>query len=131
MAGTMPTVDYRLARKALLRALRVGLVSQPDVCDAHPELMRAARHLGEETRKACPVCEQGGLRLVLYTYGKDLKRENGRVRRRAELGELRARVEEFVTYVVEVCMACRWNHLVQSITTGRRHAASGEHAVGE
>jgi hypothetical protein len=118
----MATIDYRLAKMALLRSLRRGMVSRFDVCDAHPDLMRAARHLGEEIRDACPVCEERALRLVLYTYGKDLKRSSGYARRREEIGELRASIGEFVCYIVEVCTECSWNHLVRSFVTGRRHA---------
>lgn len=120
----MPTVDYRLARKALLRELRGGLRSKVDVCDAHPELLRAARFIGEETGEACPVCEKEDLRLVFYTYGRELKgRENGRVRRRADLDELKRRFGEFACYAVEVCTECSWNHLVRSFLSGHQHAA--------
>lgn len=122
MSAAMPTVDYRLTRRALIRRLRGGLVSRWDVCDAHPELMRAARHIGEETAEQCPICARRGLRLVLYTYGRELKRDNGRVRRRGEIGELGEHVGEFVCYVVEVCTGCSWNHLLRSFTAGRRHA---------
>lgn len=119
----MPTVDYRLARKALLRDLRAGLRSRVDVCDAHPELVRAARFIGEESKDICPICDEAGLRLVFYTYGKELKgRENGRVRRRSDLDDLRARFGEFACYVVEVCTECSWNHLVRSFITGHLHA---------
>jgi hypothetical protein len=118
----MSTVDYRLARRAVLRNMRGGLVSRYDLCDAHPELLRAARHIGEETPDSCPICDKGGLRLVLYTYGKELKRDSGRVRRADDLKELREQFGEFVCYVVEVCTRCNWNHLVRSFTTGRRHA---------
>jgi hypothetical protein len=119
----MPTVDYRMARRALLRDLETGLLSRIDVCDAHPELMRAARFIGEEARDACPICEQESLRLVLYTYGKELKgRENGRVRRPEDLPDLQRRFGEFACYVVEVCTECSWNHLVRSFITGRQHA---------
>ena len=112
-----------MARRALLRELRCGVRSLADVCDAHPELMRAARFVGEETSQRCPICGHRGLRLLFYTYGQELKgTENGRVRRRADLPELRARFGEFVCYVVEVCTACSWNHLVRSFLTGRRHA---------
>ena len=107
----MPTVDYRMARRALLRDLRSGLRSVADVCDAHPELMRAARFIGEETGEACPICEQPGLRVLFYTYGKELK---GR--------ELRERFGEFACYVVEVCTSCSWNHLVRSYLSGHKHA---------
>ena len=118
----MATIDYRMAKRATLRQLRSGMVSRIDVCDAHPELIRAARNIGERYREPCPVCRNGELRLVLYTYGKDLKRHNGWPRRAAELRELRANVDQFVCYVVEVCLDCSWNHLVRSFVTGRRAA---------
>jgi hypothetical protein len=119
----MPTVDYRMARRALLRDLETGLRSKVDVCDAHPELMRAARFIGEESTEVCPICDHEGLRLLFYAYGKELKgRENGRVRRRAELADLRQRCGEVACYVVEVCTECSWNHLVRSFLTGYRHA---------
>ena len=70
MRGTMATVDYRMRKRALLRQLRRGLVSRGDVCDAHPDLVRAAKHIGEPTRDDCPVCGTPGLRLVAYPYGK-------------------------------------------------------------
>ncbi len=115
-------IDYRMAKRAILRQLRYGLLSRLDVCDAHPELLRAARHIGVETSDVCPVCERESLRLVVYTYGKALKRGSGRVRRLQDLHELRREVDEFICYVVEVCTRCQWNHLVRSYLTGRRHA---------
>ncbi|MFN2613487.1 MAG: DUF5318 family protein [Actinomycetota bacterium] len=119
----MSTVDYRMARRALLRDLARGRVSRLDVCDAHPELIRAARFIGEELEDVCPVCEEAPLRAVFYTYGGELRgRENGRVRRMQDLAELRSAVGDFVCYVVEVCTECQWNHLVRSFAAGRRHA---------
>ena len=116
------TIDYRMSKRALLRQLRRGLVSRMDVCDAHPELVRAAKHIGERAREECPVCGSEELRLVLYTYGKGLKRSNGWPRRSTELRELRQSVDEFICYIVEVCLDCSWNHLVRSFATGRRVA---------
>lgn len=119
----MPTVDYRMARRALLLNLQRGFVSRMDVCDAHPELMRAARFIGRETAEECPICGEDGLRVVVYTYGKQLKgRENGRVRRWDDLAELRQQYGEFACYLVEVCTACSWNHLLRSFVTGYEHA---------
>lgn len=118
----MRTVDYRMARRALLRDLRTGLRSRADVCDAHPELMRAAKHIGEQTCESCPICGEDGLRAVFYAYGKELRRDSGRVARKEDLAELRERYAEFDCYVVEVCTECHWNHLVRSFTTGFRHA---------
>lgn len=94
-----------------------------DVCDAHPELMRAAQFIGEPAREQCPVCDDEDLRLVFYTYGKELHgRENGRVRRKEDLPELRDRYGEFICYVVEVCTSCSWNHLVRSYAAGKKFA---------
>ncbi len=39
-------VDYRMARRALLREVRQGLRAVADVRDAHPELLRAAKWIG-------------------------------------------------------------------------------------
>src|SRR5204863_7176027 len=70
-------IDYRLARRAVLREWRMGKVGRAEVCDAHPELVRAARHLGEATTQECPICEKSNLRLVSYVYGDSLKAANG------------------------------------------------------
>ncbi len=119
-----PTVDYSLARRAVIRSLRRGSLTVADVCDAHPELMRVARHIGEEIGLACPVCSHEALRWVRYVYGDDLKRNNGRVVYPAEwLGELSREHDQFTCYVVEVCLDCRWNHLVRSYLTGRKFAS--------
>jgi Family of unknown function (DUF5318) len=72
-------VDYTLAKRALLRQVRRGILPVFDVCDAHPELMRAAKHVGQEIPRQCPVCERQQLRLLAYVYADDLKRDNGRV----------------------------------------------------
>ena len=75
----LATVDYSLAKRALINQVRTGLVSWTDICDAHPELMRAAEHVGEQTRRECPVCHDARLKLVTYVYGDGLKHDNGRV----------------------------------------------------
>ena len=45
----LATVDYTLAKRALLRQMRTGLLSRADICDAHPELIRAAKNVGENS----------------------------------------------------------------------------------
>jgi hypothetical protein len=115
--------DYALARRAVLRDLRRGVRSRNDVCDAHPELIRAARNVGERADANCPVC--GGERLyhVSYVYGDGLKQANGRcLSTPGELDKLRAKHDEFDRYVVEVCTDCHWNHLGRREIVGRRHA---------
>lgn len=118
-------VDYSLRRRAILREYQSGQKSRIDVCDAHPELMRAARYVGAETARECPICEDGHLRLVSYIYGDGLRRHraNGRcITRSGELEELGELVDEFTCYEVEVCTDCSWNHLARSYLLGRRHA---------
>ena len=115
--------DYSLARRAVLRDLRKGALTRFDVCDAHPELLRAGRNVGVPAEQPCPVCANGDLRYVQYVYGDALKHANGTcIARPVELERLGSRVDEFACYVVEVCLHCRWNHLDRRELHGRRHA---------
>jgi len=50
-------IDHRLARRALITEYRKGRLAKHQVCDAHPELLRAARGIGRETTTECPICE--------------------------------------------------------------------------
>jgi hypothetical protein len=116
-------VDYALARRAVLRDLRAGRRDRTDVCDAHPELLRAGRHVGEALPGDCPVCGHESLRLVSYVYGNALRQANGRcITSQGELARLEAAHEEFSRYLVEVCLDCRWNHLQRHELHGRRYA---------
>jgi len=115
-------VDYALARRAALADLRSGRRDRSDLCDAHPELVRAGRHVGEAADEDCPVCGSASLRLVSYVYGDALRQANGRcISYDAELAKLEASHDEFSRYVVEVCTACRWNHLRRHELYGRRY----------
>jgi hypothetical protein len=119
-AAGPPVVDYTLARRSALASVRRGTLGTSDVCDAHPELMRAARNIGEADDRKCPVCSHETLRNVTYVYGEELKRNNGRVVYPQEwLAELAADHDQFTCYVVEVCTDCAWNHLVRSYMAGR------------
>jgi hypothetical protein len=62
---------------------------------------------------------------VHYIYGDELKQSAGQARTRAELSVLAMTLREFQVYVVEVCRACDWNHLVEQFLLGR-DGASGE-----
>ena len=107
----------------MLADYRRGRTRREDICDAHPELLRAARHLGDATDEDCPVCAAPGLRHVSYAYGDGLRRANGRpIGSRAELERLGAAHDEFRLYVVEVCIECAWNQLLGTYLVGRRHA---------
>ena len=115
-------VDYGLARRAALESLLGGgrtLDALPDdACDPHPDLRRAGRFHGEPTGRDCPVCRRQRLVEVSYVYGEQLGRYEGRVKARAELAAMAHEHGEFRVYVVEVCLGCGWNHLVQSFVLG-------------
>ncbi len=118
-------IDYRLARQSVLSEFRKGRVARHEVCDAHPELVRAAREVGEETRITCPVCDQAKVVLVSYVFGPRLPAFGRCVTSRAELRKLAKRSGSFSCYVVEVCPACSWNHLARTFLLD----AGGKQAV--
>jgi hypothetical protein len=125
-------VDYSLARRAVLIAYRSGQVSRLEICDAHPDLLRAARNFGEHTSSRCPVCEAGRLVLVSYVFSDELpKRENGKVWPRGDLAPL-LKFREVRLYTVEVCPECSWNHVRSQVAVGhgrgRRASRRGRRA---
>ena len=110
----LATVDYTLAKRALLGQVRSGLLSRSDICDAHPELLRAARNVGEVSRRECPVCVDAKLRLLAYVYGEGLRDDNGRVWPLDVGLSMAADRPGSWCYVVEVCVECQWNHLSEA-----------------
>jgi hypothetical protein len=118
-------VDYRLARNSVVSEYRKGRLSRLDVCDAHPELLRAATNVGEQTSEDCPICEETTVRLVSYVFGSRLPPSGTCVSSKAELTRLRRGRQDLACYVVEVCPACSWNHLARTFTiTGRSSGRS-------
>ncbi len=113
-APGLGSVDYTLAKRALLLNFRRGLLSRFEICDAHPELMRAARYLGADASRPCPVCKRDDLRLLAYVFAKGMKRHNGRAFGVEEALTLAARHAGGACYVVEVCTGCSWNHLAEA-----------------
>ncbi len=125
-----------MAARALVRQVRHGAVPVQDVCDAHPELLRAARNVGQDAHRPCPICrladaradvpsdDAATLRLVTYIYGDDLRRRSGGiVWDRDELRALADRHRSFTAYTIECCLVCGWNHLVSSELLGQAHAS--------
>ena len=116
-AGGAGSVDYRLARRSVLAEFRRGRLSQTDVCDAHPELVRAAREYSRPTDEVCPICEDERLTLVTYVFGPRLPAHGRCVASLEELrrftAEARRSKATFTCYVVEVCPGCSWNHLAR------------------
>jgi hypothetical protein len=112
-------IDYTLAKRALLRDAQVGVIGMTDICDAHPELVRAARHVGEPTKKDCPVCGKVKLVLLAYVYGDTLRDQNGRVWSIETGLKTAAANPGAACYVFEVCTECHWNHLHEAFTARR------------
>jgi len=119
--------DYSLARRAVVRGVADGSVDRGDVCDAHPELLQAARNVGAAARRSCPICrladesaavpadEADSLRLVTYVFAESLRRPSGIVAWGTEEIERLARSHDGIAvYTVECCLVCGWNHLAES-----------------
>lgn len=119
--------DYRMQRRALLRDVGTGVRDRSDVCDAHPDLLRAGRHLGDEVEEPCPLCEASTLRHVTYVFeGKGQRTPGGRAVPRASLARQAERYGDLIVYTVEVCTTCAWHHLMESF----RLLADGSSRVG-
>ena len=116
--GTEPglpgEIDYRLARRALIAEFRKGRIAQHEICDAHPELLRAARNVGEESSRTCPICEDAHVVLVSYVFGPRMPPHGRCVTSKGELAKLARGGSELACYVVEVCPSCSWNHLART-----------------
>ncbi len=118
---TSPTggqVEYLLARNSVIREFRKGRLSRLDVCDAHPELIRAATNLGRPIGDPCPICEESELVEVTFVFGAKLPAGGLCVATQTELGRYWRRKEPVVCYVIEVCSDCRWNHLTRMYPAG-------------
>lgn len=101
-----------------MRQFRLGHLGRDDVCDAHPELMRAARNLGQPTSIECPICSESRVVLVAYAFGPRLPPSGRCLASVAEMGELAGRTQQSSCYVVEVCPSCCWNHLYRMELVG-------------
>jgi len=118
--GARGIVDHRLARRMLISQVRRGRIPLDQVCDAHPELIRAAGNVGTQTSTTCPICEESDLRLVTYVFGAGLSPQGRCVSTAKEMQALNNRPEELNAYVVEACVECRWHHLLRVLPVGGR-----------
>jgi hypothetical protein len=123
-ATTPGQIDYRLIRKHTVDEFKRGRLSRTDVCDAQPELLRAARNCGRASQQVCPICEEEQLVLVSFVFGPRLPAHGRCITTAKELDRLGRQVTELACYVVEVCSACAWNHLLRSFSLGGRRAAN-------
>ena len=116
--GTSGVVDYRLTRQSVIREFRKGRLSRLDVCDAHPELQRAASGAGTATDELCPICEDEAVTLVTYAFGPRLPAGGRCVTSAREMAKLARGRVQVACYVVEVCTGCAWNHLSRVFHVG-------------
>ena len=116
--GSGGVVDYRLTREAVVREYRKGRLSRLDVCDAHPELQRAATGAGTPTNEPCPICEEEAVILVTYAFGPRLPAGGRCISTAREMAKLARGAVQVSCYVVEVCPGCAWNHLTRVIPVG-------------
>ena len=113
-------IDHRLSRRALINEYRRGRLRKDQVCDAHPDLLRAARNFGDETEVRCPICVDDNVVLVTYVFGPLLPSHGRCVTKPNELEEFRRLAQrsgasDYTAYVVEACRSCAWHHLLRSL----------------
>jgi hypothetical protein len=119
-------IDHRLSRRVVINEFRRGRLRRDQVCDAHPDLMRAARNFGDETQVRCPICQEDNVVLVTYVFGPRLPHHGRCITRPHELEEFRQLAQReavhaqnfdslYTAYVVEACRSCKWHHLLRSL----------------
>jgi len=117
-ADVTAEVEYRLVRNGLVREVAKGRLLKTDVCDAHPELLRAARNVGRRTKEPCPICVTCTLVTVTFVFGAKLPAGGRCPGTVAELKALCRRPEPVLCYEVEVCPECSWHHLMKKYPAG-------------
>ncbi|MCL4433608.1 MAG: DUF5318 domain-containing protein [Actinobacteria bacterium] len=115
--GLMAGVEYGVIRESLIAQFRKGRVSKRDICDAHPELLRAARNIGRPSAESCPICQDGHMVHVTYAFGNGLPSGGRCVTDSSDIARLKVRIHggQVACYVIEVCPGCAWNHLIRLV----------------
>ena len=62
----------RTQKRRVLQQYQAGALSTHDVCDAHPELLRAAHNYSFKQSGDCPICSEITLVTVSYVFGPRL-----------------------------------------------------------
>lgn len=120
LRGDVGIVDHRLARRSLINEVKKRRISKDSVCDAHPELIRAARNIGEPSKTICPICEEVNVVLVTYVFGHGLPKHGKCVTEASDIDKLKRTGHEYAAYVVEACPGCRWHHLLRVLPISGR-----------
>jgi hypothetical protein len=120
--GGRAVIDHRLERLALINEYRKGRLRREQVCDAHPELIRAAKNIGAPSSVTCPICAETNLSLVTYVFGNRLPSHGRCVTTKRDLADLNKRDDDLDAYVVEACVQCHWHHLLRVLPVGGKRA---------
>ncbi len=102
-----------------MNEVKRGRLGRSDVCDAHPELLRAARCVGQTSDVVCPICEDATVRYVTYAFGPRMPAQGKLIETEKHLARLDRGTAELQGYTVEACPACGWNHLQRTFSIGR------------
>lgn len=113
-------ISHALQRRAVIESMRSRrfLLDGENPCDADPILISSARHHGIPATYACPICHIDQLKILKYTFGSQLGQYSGRIKSTEELVEMENEYGEFIVRVVEVCLECGWNHLIETFRLG-------------
>ena len=107
-------ISYELEKRRVLQQYQTGVLSTHDVCDAHPELLRAAHNYSFKQSGDCPICSEITLVTVSYVFGPRLPSHGRCVNSKKDLDRIRKRKGSFTCYEGEVCTSCSWNYLTRA-----------------
>ena len=107
-------ISYELEKRRVLQQYQTGALSTHDVCDAHPELLRAAHNYSFKQSGVCPICSEITLVTVSYVFGPRLPSHGRCVNSKKDLDRIRKRKGSFTCYEVEVFTSCSWNYLTRA-----------------
>ena len=107
-------ISYELEKRRVLQQYQTGAISTHDVCDAHPDLLRAANNYSFKQSGDCPICSEITLVTVSYVFGPRLPSHGRCVNSKKDLDRIRKRKGSFTCYEVEVCTSCSWNYLTRA-----------------
>lgn len=111
-------VEYRLMRDVQMARVLSGAKAVEDLCDAQSELLRVANNLGKRLSEQCPLCHDDVLREVLFLFGPKMPASGLVPASRAEFLRFQRGADVLQCYAVEVCVACKFNHLARRFAIG-------------
>ena len=114
--GRLPVGPQRRGQRIPQRA-----PVQLDVCDAQPELLRAANNCGQPTQEDCPICAESKVVLVSYVFGSRLPASGRSSPPRASWRNCPGPARTWPVMWSRCAPLCSWNHLARTFAvTGRR-----------